>query len=239
MQLSRLGLLDRVGHYLSELKGGVMAFPAGAQPGIDVSHYQAVVDWSAVNSAGDVFAYPEASEGGTISAIYFADNRSGITAAGMLRGAYHLFHPSTDPNAQANFFLQQLANANGGSPLLAAGDLPAALDLEVTDAVARAAIVAGAGTWLATVQGATGRQPVVYTYPRFWNDSLGNPRDLAAYPLWIAHLNVAAPTVPGGWANWVFWQFDKQIVSGAPGGAVDLDAFNGTLRDLQTMAGLP
>jgi GH25 family lysozyme M1 (1,4-beta-N-acetylmuramidase) len=68
---------------------------------------------------------------------------------------------------------------------------------------------------------------------------MGNPNDLAGYPLWIAHLGVSAPTVPGGWGNWLFWQFDQQPVSGVPSAVVDLDAFNGTLHELKTMAGYP
>jgi len=216
-----------------------MPFPTGAQPGIDVSHYQAVVDWSAVNAGGYVFAFAKASEGSTVSDLYFADSWSGMKTAGLLRGAYHFFHPATDAQAQANWFLQCLTNANGGSPVLAQGDMPPALDIEVTDGVAPADVIAGANTWLTAVQAATGRQPLVYTYVSFWRDTLGNPPDLSAYPLWIAHLNVSAPTVPGGWPNWLFWQFDKQPVSGISGGVVDLDAFNGTLHDLQSLAGYP
>jgi lysozyme len=214
-----------------------MPFPAGAQPGIDVSHYQAAVDWSAVVSGGDVFAFAKASEGATVKDLYFVDNWSGIKAAGLLRGAYHFFHPAIDAQAQADFFLQRLSQANGGSPQLAPGDLPAALDLEVTDGVNPAAIIAGASEWLATVQAATGRVPLLYTYVNFWQNTMGNPQDLIAYPLWIAHLNVNAPTVPGGWPNWLFWQFDKQPVAGVPGAVVDLDAFDGTLHDLQSLAG--
>jgi lysozyme len=216
-----------------------MPFPVGAQPGIDVSHYQTAVDWNAVSSGGDVFAFAKASEGGTVKDMYFADNWAGMKAAGLLRGAYHFFHPSSDAQAQADFFLQRLAEANGGSPLLAQGDLPAALDLELTDGVAPADIIAGASLLLAAVQAATGRVPLLYSFVNFWQTTMGNPPDLSAYPLWIAHLNVSAPTVPGGWPNWLFWQFDKQSVTGVPGAAVDLDAFNGTPHDMQSLAGYP
>src|SRR5216684_2415566 len=137
-----------------------MPFPAGAQPGIDVSHFQAVVDWNTVSSGGDVFAFAKASEGASVKDMYFADNWVGMKTAGLLRGAYHFFHPSTDAQVQADLFLQVLASANGGSPLLAQGDLPAALDLEVADGVAPADIIAGAAQWLAAVQAATGRTPL-------------------------------------------------------------------------------
>ncbi len=214
-----------------------MPFPAGAIPGVDVSHYQAVVDWTAVAAGGERFGFAKASEGASVPDQYFLDNWNGMKAAGILRGAYHFFHPSADPQAQANNFLNRLAAANGGSPLLAPGDLPAALDIEVTDGASAATLLAGAGAWLAAVEAATGKHPIVYTYPSFWKSTLGNPGALSNYPLWIAHLNVAAPIVPGGWQSWVFWQFDKQPVAGVPAPVTDLDAFNGTYDSLQNLAG--
>jgi lysozyme len=213
-----------------------MAFPAGAVPGIDVSHYQAVVDWTAVGNGGERFGFAKASEGASVSDKYFADNWSGMKAAGLLRGAYHFYHPNVDPTTQANNFLEHLADANGGSPVLGEGDLPAALDVEVTDGAAPDDLLAGAAAWLKRVESATGKRPILYTYVSFWRNALGNTDELSSYPLWIAHLNVASPTVPGGWSNWIFWQFDKQPVSGVPSAIVDLDAFNGTYADLQALA---
>lgn len=216
-----------------------MAFPAGAVPGIDVSHYQGTIDWATVATGGETFAFAKASEGISVADVYFADNWSGIKSAGILRGAYHFFHPSADAGTQATFFLRRLAAANGGSPVLAQGDLPPMIDLEVSDGVAATDVISGAGTWLSSVGAATGRTPILYTYPSFWRDTLANPIALATYPLWIAHLNVASPTIPGGWGTWLFWQFDKQPVDGVPGGVVDLDAFNGSATDLQSLAGFP
>jgi lysozyme len=218
-----------------------MAFPAGSQPGIDVSHYQGAVDWSTVAAGGEVFAFAKASEGSGDKSgdIYFADNWSGMKAADLLRGAYHFFHPGSDASAQADAFLGSLSKANGGSVVLNPGDLPAALDLEVTDAVAPADIIAAATIWLQKVQDATGKQPLLYTFVSFWKDTLGNPGDLSNYPLWIAETKVSAPIVPGAWANWYFWQFDQQVIGGVSSATVDVDAFNGTLHDLQAFAGLP
>ena len=190
-----------------------MGIPIGAQPGIDVSHYQSNVDWPTVNGAGYVYAFSKASEGVSTPDAYFTGNWPGIKAAGMLRGAYHYFDPTGDAKAQADFFLSCLANANGGSAVLAPGDLPCALDIEEADGVAPSDIIAGAIVWLQQVQTATGRQPLVYTDPGFWS-TIGNPTDLIAYPLWIAHLGVSAPTAPPGWSNWLFWQCEAACPRG-------------------------
>jgi len=214
-----------------------VAWPTGAVPGIDVSHYQAVIDWPTVQSAGVAFGFAKASEGESSSDLYFVDNWSGMKAAGILRGAYHFFHPARDPQAQVNCFLQQLAKANGDSVVLAAGDLPAALDIEVTDGIAVPAVMAGAMAWLMAVEAATERRPIVYTYTNFWNNTLGNPSDLSGYPLWISYLNVTTPILPSAWPNWIFWQFAQQPLTGVPSVSVDLDVFNGTEPELQTIAG--
>ncbi len=214
-----------------------MAFPSGAVPGLDVSHYQEIIDWSALASSGEAFAFAKASEGGSIADVYFADNWSALKNAGIVRGAYHFFHPATDASQQADFFLSRLANANGGSTQLAPGDLPVALDLEVSDGVAPASILQGVTAWLLKIEQATGRRPILYTYVDFWQSTLGNPNDLSGYPLWISHLNVTAPTIPGGWSNWIFWQFAKQMLGGISTGVVDVDAFNGTMSDLRQLAG--
>lgn len=213
-----------------------MPLPAGVVSGIDVSHYQAVVDWTAVAGDGGRFGFAKATEGVLVADPYFMDHWTGMKAAGILRGAYHFYHPSGDPQAQANNFLKRLAAANGGSPLLASGDLPAALDIEVTDGVTPAALLAGLSSWLTAVEAATGKRPILYTYVSFWKNTLGNPAVLSDYPLWIAHLNVDAPTVPGGWRNWMFWQCDKQSVPGVPAPVTDLNAFNGPFDELQNLA---
>jgi lysozyme len=213
-----------------------MAFPSGAIPGIDVSHYQAVIDWDTVTGGGERFAFAKASEGAKVQDQYFADNWLGMKTSGLLRGAYHFYHPNSDPGDQAQNFLQCLEKANGGVATLAAGDLPVALDIEVTDGLDPATLLAGAAQWLATIQAATGKQPLVYTYVSFWQTTLGNPPDLSNYPLWVSHPNVAAPTVPGGWTNWIFWQFGQQPLPGVPSLVTDLDAFNGAYADLQSLA---
>ena len=123
-----------------------MTFPANGIPGIDVSHYQGVVDWAAVAASGEQFAFAKATEGVSVADLYFHDNWAGIKSAGLLRGAYHFFHPDQNAPTQAQSFLAKLTAANG-SPLLAPGDLPATLDLEITGGCSPAVILNGATAW--------------------------------------------------------------------------------------------
>lgn len=196
--------------------------------GIDVSHYQGNVNWAAVKSAGIAFAVAKATEGtGTIDQ-YFSANWEKIKAAGIIRGAYHFFHASQDPRRQAQNFLNVVAIGDG--------DLPPVLDIEVSDNVSGGTIISGIQIWLDTVEQATGRKPIIYTNPSFWNNYMNAA--FGAYPLWVANYTTAGtPRMPNGWNNWLFWQYSQTgRLAGVPGN-VDMDRFNGSADDLAAFVG--
>jgi lysozyme len=195
--------------------------------GIDVSHYQGVVDWARVKAAGMAFAFAKATEGVSNSDAKFAANWSGIGDAGLLRGAYHFFHPSQDPAAQAAHFLSVVS--------LGAGDLPPVLDVETADAASNDAIQSGVKTWMDAVAAQTGRTPMIYASPGFWNQHLNDQFGL--YPLWVAQYGVNAPKLPKGWTNWNFWQYSQTGSVDGVSGNVDMDYFQGSMDDLTAFVG--
>jgi lysozyme len=193
--------------------------------GIDVSHYQGVVDWNAVADAGIVFAYCKASEGTSFVDTQFSSNWANTQSAGIIRGAYHFFRPSMDANAQAELFLSQVVS-------LEDGDLPPAVDVEASDGIDAQDIVDGLQIFLDAVQSALDRTPVIYTYPSFWTASVGDSLQFGSYPLWVANYGVSTPTLPDAWSTYALWQFsDSGTVSGVTG-SVDCDSFNGCAADL-------
>jgi lysozyme len=157
-----------------------------------------------------------------------ADNWKGAGAAGVIRGAYHFLRPEDDAVAQADFFV-----ATAGVPQK--GDLPLALDLEVSDNLTGAAVAMNAAQFLARVQEKTGRAPVVYTSARFWTEIAGPATGYDGYALWDAHWTTACPNIPPAWMSWTFWQNAATgTIPGISGSAnVDLDEFNGSLAALQ------
>jgi lysozyme len=196
--------------------------------GIDVSDFQPNVSWPTVHQAGYSFAYTKATEGAGWTAQTFGGNWSGIKAAGMLRGAYHMFHFDEDPVAQANHFLD-VVNPQPG-------DLPPALDLELAVPPDVAPIPAIA-QWLHVVEASAKVRCVLYMGYYFWQGALLATTGFAGHPLWLAQYSSGpAPSLaPAAWKSWSFWQYtDSQPVPGT-GGAVDADKFNGDLDALEAM----
>jgi len=220
--------------------------------GIDVAVYQPQVDWTGVKASGVSFAFIKATEGTTLTDPTFSQHWQGARDAGLLRGAYHFFHPAEDPVAQAQRFATVVGAGNS--------DLPPALDLEksgntvTTDMLA--ANIGGVLTWLVTVERLLGLRPVIYTNQDTWDEvvqKLGGtgPDWLARYPLWAAnwvysYADGDQPAMPPGWNQWTFWQFDSPDkcnpacpplvpVTGVPNG-VDIDFFHGTLDQLRSWA---
>lgn len=206
--------------------------------GIDVSRFQAKVDWPAVAAAGRAFAYIKATEGATYRDPKFAAHWAGAKAAGMLRGAYHFFRPAKPAAAQVENFCSLVG-------ALASGDLPPMLDLEETPGehdewttIPKPDRRPLALEWLHAVEERLGRRPIVYTRRGFIS-TLGGAGGLAQYPLWVAHYTQAAkPAVPAGWQNWTLWQYSDAGQVPGIAGKVDLDRFAGTLEELRALAGL-
>jgi lysozyme len=190
--------------------------------GVDVSHYQGRIDWSAVEEAGVGFAFVKATEGATYTDPAFRRHWAALGETRILRGAYHRFKPTRDAAAQAEHFLAVVPVRDG--------DLPPVLDVEATDAVSDARLVRGVRTWLDVVERRTGVRPIVYTKPGFRRAHLGTALD--DYPLWIAEYGVGSPSA----GNWAFWQHSER--GRVPGieKIVDLDRFNGSHAGLRQLA---
>jgi len=177
--------------------------------GIDVSHWQGVIDWPKVKASGVKFAFIKASEG-----ISFVDpkhrlNAAGASAAGIKIGFYHYSHPTNNPLREVEHFL----NTIKGLP----HDLPLVLDLEEHKGLSKLNITAFAEKWLEEIQQKTKKTPLLYTYTSFAHSYL-NP-SLGQWPIWIAQYTTALkPNNSNIWDKWDIWQHtDSGIVSGIKG----------------------
>ena len=199
--------------------------------GIDVSHWQGTINWSKVKAAGMQFAFMKATESTTYTDTQLATNWAGVQAAGLYRGAYHFARPKvgTAP-AQAKYFVSKVGSFQG------AGTLPPVLDLEASGGLGVTALRSWTASWLQTVEQLTGRTPIIYVSPAFWEHYLGNSTAFTRYPLWIAHYGVTTPRVPGGWPTWTFWQRTSSGTVSGISGNVDMNRFNGTTAQLAALS---
>lgn len=187
--------------------------------GIDVSHYQAVVDWPKVARAGVSFAYMKATEGDDRVDDRFAANWKEAAAAGIPRGAYQFFNFCRPAAAQAELFLKTVpADADA---------LPVAIDLERSRSCrklpAKAAFLKNLDALTAQLAAAYGKQPVLYvTYDIYAKYLAG---DKTRRRLWLTDYR-QTPELPDNHA-WVFWQFSEKGRLDGIDGYVDLDVFNG------------
>jgi len=197
--------------------------------GIDVSVWQADVDWQAVKADGIAYAFARASYG-TSKDTYFDQNWAGMKGAGLIRGAYQYWLPSKDPIAQADAMLAIMGP-------LEATDLPPVVDVEQTDGVSKATLVERLGQWLKHVESAIGRKPIIYSGKYFWQDNVQSDAFLD-YPLWIPNYSLDCPDLPNGyWPDWKFFQYTSTGHVNGVSGNVDRNLFNGSLQDLLAFAG--
>ncbi len=225
----------------------VAATPAAAkdpQPpprvaGIDVSRFQADIDWNAVALDGIQFAFVQASRGSKRDCsvvprecgpdAYYDSNYAEAKAFGIRVGPYHrafvggngTVSVKADARREARVFAASVGELGGT-------DLRPALDLETPFADLSAfELRLWTRTWLRSVQRRLGVRPIIYTNVSSWN-ALGNPTSFArrGHPLWVANWNVSVPAVPAlNWAgsSWRVWQHSSTGSVDGIRGNVDLN----------------
>jgi lysozyme len=193
--------------------------------GVDVSHHQGDIRWSALKSRRVRFAYIKATEGATFQDSAFATNWRGAAAAGIVPGAYHYFTLCRSGADQAANFI---ATTN----LVAGIGLPPAVDLEFGGNCAHRPTVeafeAELQVFLTTVSEQLGCRPVLYVTEDFYGPYVEGR--FPGYPVWIREMH-GEPRLPPG-RRWTLWQFADHARNAAiPEIFVDLDVFHGSEKE--------
>ena len=194
--------------------------------GIDISDYQTVGSFHAIENAGYGFVVAKATQGtGNVQAT-FPGNAARVRSTNMVFGAYHFLSWSSDPVAQAEHFLAVYQPKNG--------DLPPMLDCEAftVDAATATSMIA---KFLQTVEPHLGgAKMLLYTYYSAILQQAFVTDDFAGHPLWIAEYNSdAQPTIPRTWKTATIWQYSSSAAVPSIPGSVDADRFMGSAADLQ------
>lgn len=205
-------------------------YPEGYEiHGIDISHYQGTIDWDRLRNAMVQrcplrFVIVKSTEGSGHLDENFRENFYQARETGFLRGAYHFWSNKSSAKKQARFFLEQVH--------LEEGDLPPILDVEhKPQDVSIGDFQKEILTWLQIMEDRYHVKPIIYTYYRFKQQFLDDPR-FNDYPYWIAHYYVDRMEYDGPWK---FWQHtDAGRLPGIQG-YVDLNIYNGSYYDLQQL----
>ena len=216
--------------------------------GLDASEHNGDIDWPSTKAG---FAFVRSADGDYNDKLYTAARVTALRAAGVPFGPYQYARVAASSNSQrtptteAAMAYYFAARQGWGKP----GDLPLTYDVEQDpgesttfqgqDPAKAAVHVVG---FVKAYRGLAGHYPIVYTNPATWK--LLSPQFastdqavMAKCPLWVAHWNVASPSVPDTWASvgWAFWQYTSTGTVAGITGSVDRDKFSGSKTDLDAL----
>lgn len=195
--------------------------------GFDVSHYQGVIDWEAVDSVAQraplEFVFVRATMGDDGKDKAFDLNWKGARANHFIRGAYHYYRPDENSIKQAENFIATVK--------LSEGDFPPVLDIEdLPKKQSMENLVLGLKRWMEMIEEHYGVQPILYSGEHYYTNHL--QKWFPDHIVWIANYNFFVEEIK---PDWHFWQFtEKGIVKGIDG-KVDLNIYNGNKSDIRNI----
>lgn len=222
--------------------------------GIDVSKYQANMDWDNLAIFTDKegmayrndpvnknviapvsFVYIKATQSIGTDPLYDSHYKEAKRHL-VVKGSYHFYDLRTSAQAQAENFLSNSKYEKG--------DLPPMLDIEVEAQFGKGDKKAKdvqtmreeALEWLRIVESKLGVKPIIYVSDRFYTSYIKPDPRLQDYRAWIARYN----NVPPKNDEWFIWQMtDKARLPGMKDNDyIDVNMFRGNARMFNAMFGL-
>lgn len=193
--------------------------------GVDVSHYQGIIDWDILGNQGVIFAYIKATEGSSHVDECFLENWKQAPNSGIIAGAYHFFSFDSPGKDQAEHYIDIVEKYDGM--------LPPAIDVEYyadkkvnppnpEDVQRELQILVD------ELQNFYGMKVVVYSTEEIWNEYLKG--HFNENPIWIRNIF----TTPGIEEKWTFWQYSNRgRLKGYSGDEsfIDLNVFYGNKNE--------
>lgn len=198
--------------------------------GIDVSKWQAEIDWEKAKAAGAQFAIIRAGSIDNIAGACYEDfqfRRNAQLAPPLMPvGFYWYFRPNHNPVKQAEFFLNLIHDQDW--------KLYPVVDVEEHGSLNKTSVASAVWSFLNRVYQQLNLRCMVYTSPGFWNGRVARNTWAQEYPLWVAHWNTQTPTLPYDWAEhgktYTFWQThvgQDGPAFGMGSNGLDHDVYNG------------
>ena len=195
--------------------------------GIDVSHYQGLIDWHAVSKDSRVrFAYLKATESSSLVDDTYERNFEAAKKNGVLVGSYHFFSPTSAPQQQlANFLSKVNTHEQDLIPLVDVERI--SKNSSVSDFIQRLKI------FIRGVENAYGCKPMIYTGQNFYNRYLSG--HFKGYKFMFARYTEDHPLIDDDDIHFVLWQFSAAGTVNGIRGKVDRSCFMGrySIADLR------
>lgn len=203
--------------------------------GVDVSHWQGVVDWGAVRASGYRFALLKATDGLTFIDPKFESNWKGARNNDMVCGAYHFLRVGQSGGEQAAHFTSVVNTSKARWCVVDVEEMDENVDSEV--------VLKNTLEFLDNFRDMVAREALVYTAGWYWNPLARQEPQLAASvsgrtQLWVANYvpSTAIASVawcPTGWNDWTLWQFSSEGKVAGVKGNCDLNLYAGTPEELE------
>tara|TARA_B100000214_G_scaffold268036_1_gene198816 strand:- start:17149 stop:17979 length:831 start_codon:yes stop_codon:yes gene_type:complete len=178
-------------------------------PGIDVSKWNTVSDWSTLKNSGLAeFCWIKATEGGDYMCQVFEKHAKAAASAGIPYGAYHFARPdlNDDPHREVRNFVKNCP--------IEKGRLRPVLDFEKAGDHSPDSIRAWVLEFLQEFEAQSGVRPIIYTGGNMTKYHLnGDTTGIDDYILWHAYYSKKALKKGikkdrlGGWKEWTVWQW--------------------------------
>ena len=196
--------------------------------GIDISRYNAKIDWKAAKRAGVEFVFIKVTEGKNDVDRKFRRHWKEARLAGVARSAYHFYYFCATPEAQARNYIRNVPKSWTS--------LPPVLDLEWNHhsptckrKPKRKEVVRITKKWLSIIEKHYGQKPIIYLPINFYRDNF-NRGELKGYQYWLRSVR-AHPKHRFGNHPFTFWQYSGTGRITGHRGEMDLNVFNGTRED--------
>jgi len=189
--------------------------------GIDISHYQIILDWVKFQQQEPGFIFLKATEGCTVQDPKYAEYYKKFREMNIPVGSYHFFTYMTIGKDQAKNFLS-IAQFQQG-------DLPLVLDAEFANKMPEKELIQKQLLDFMTVlHDKTGHYPILYCSYKYYLLYLKGSLSPEC-KLWIVDYR-SNPD-----CDWIFWQTTEKYRAAGIKGYVDFNLFYGTKKDLKNL----
>lgn len=168
--------------------------------GLDVSHYQGIIDWKRVaQESGVCYAYIKCSEGATIQDSHYQRNIAGAREAGLPVGVYHFYRPTSSPADQLANMTSQARREHM--------DLVPIVDIEHRGKESIERFQQNLRNFVESVERYYGKRPMLYTGQNFYNRYL-----VGLFPehSWMIAKYIDEPPLLDDNQDYTIWQFSSK-----------------------------